>query len=156
MEILDELREIARKLEAEGIEYALCGGLAMAVYAMPRATLDIDVMIEMDCLCRTRGAMGDLGFTLSAAPMEFHDGKVQIFRLVKIDADSPEELVLDLLIVTPDTQTAWDTRRKIGWEGGQLTVVSPGGLIALKSIRGSGQDRDDIDYLRSITDEPSD
>ena len=42
MQILDELSKVARRLDADGIEYALCGGLAMAVYAMPRATLDID------------------------------------------------------------------------------------------------------------------
>jgi len=41
----------------------------------------------------------------------------------------------------------------VEWEGGILSVVSPEGLIALKSFRSSGQDQDDIKYLRSITDE---
>ncbi len=128
----------------------------MAVYAMPRATLDIDLMIEMDSLLRTRRAMQDLGFTISASPMEFHGGDVQIFRLCKIEADSKEELVLDLLIVSPGTREAWDSRQEVQWENRDLTVVSPRGLIVLKSFRGSGQDRDDIDYLRSITDEDTD
>jgi len=156
MQILDELRAIVRTLDEEGIHYALCGGLAMAVYAMPRATLDIDLMIELDSLLRTRRAMQNLGFTLSAAPMEFHGGKVQIFRLCKIDPDSTEELVLDLLIVTPETKAAWDSRQKVEWESGELSVVSPRGLIALKSFRASGKDKDDIDYLRSIVDEDAD
>lgn len=156
MQILDELSAIAAKLDQEGIQYALCGGLAMAIYAMPRATLDIDLMIEMDSLFRARRAMEELGFTLTAAPMEFHGGKVQIYRLCKIDRASGEELVLDLLIVTPETREAWGSRRKVEWEGGELTVVSPRGLIALKSFRGSGQDNDDIDYLRSIADEDTD
>jgi hypothetical protein len=41
----------------------------------------------------------------------------------------------------------------VEWEGGTLSVVSPEGVIILKSLRGSGQDQDDIEYLRSITDE---
>jgi hypothetical protein len=60
---------------------------------------------------------------------------------------------LDLLIVTPETQQVWENRVKVEWEGGTLSVVSPEGLITLKSFRSSGQDRDDIDYLRSIMDE---
>ena len=153
MELLEELRSLITKLDREGIEYALCGGLAMAVYAMPRATLDIDVMIEVSSLLKTRRAVAELGFTLDGEPMEFHGGKVHIYRLCKIEEDTGEELVLDLLIVTPETREAWETRFRVEWEGGSLSVVSPQGLIALKSYRSSGQDRDDIEYLRSITDE---
>jgi hypothetical protein len=153
MDLLEELKNLTAKLDSEGIEYALCGGLAMAIYAMPRATLDIDIMIELGTLFRTKRAVEDLGFTLSGAPMDFHDGKVQIFRLCKIDAVSAEELVLDLLIVTPETRQVWENRLKVEWEGGSLSVVSPEGLITLKSFRNSGQDQDDIEYLRSITDE---
>ncbi len=36
MELIDELKRLVTKLDEEGIEYALCGGLAMAVYALPR------------------------------------------------------------------------------------------------------------------------
>jgi hypothetical protein len=156
MQILEELKQIAAKLDKEGIEYALCGGLAMAVYAMPRATLDIDMMIETDSLPRARRAMQDLGFTLIADPMEFHGGKVRIFRLCKIDPGSGEGLALGFLVVTPETQDAWESRRKVEWEGGSLCVVSPQGLAKLKSFRSSGQDRDDIDYLRGITHENED
>jgi len=46
MDILEELKELIKKLNQEEIEYALCGGLAMAIYALPRATLDIDILIE--------------------------------------------------------------------------------------------------------------
>ncbi len=46
MDILGELKELIVKLKQEKIEYALCGGLAMAIYALPRATLDIDLLIE--------------------------------------------------------------------------------------------------------------
>jgi len=156
MRIIDELAAVTAKLDEEEIPYALCGGLAMAVYAMPRATLDIDLMIEMGSLFRVGRAVQGLGFAPTAAPMEFQGGKVRIVRFCKIDRESGEELVLDLLVVTPETQGAWEGRRKVQWAGGELSVVSPEGLVVLKSLRGSGQDKDDIDYLRSISHEETD
>ena len=153
MDILNELKNLINKLNEERIEYALCGGLAMAIYALPRATLDIDILIEASTLETTRRAVHDLGFTLKAAPMEFHGGQIHIHRVSKIEPGTGETLSLDLLIVTPEIRSAWDSRIQVEWEYGTLSVVSHKGLILLKSFRRSGQDRDDIDFLRSIVDE---
>ena len=153
MDLIDELKRLITRLDEERIEYALCGGLAMAVYALPRATLDIDIMVEASSLDKTKQAVHDLGFILDTMPMEFHGGKVHIHRVSKIDPDTGETLVLDLLIVTPEIRQAWESRTKVEWEGGTLSVVSPEGLVLLKSFRRSGQDQDDIRYLRGIIDE---
>jgi len=153
MDLLEELKNLSAKLNQAGIDYALCGGLALAIYAKPRATLDIDMMVDSGSLSQIKHAAEELGFAFSAAPMEFHGGAVQMHRLTKIDNDSGEHLVLDLLIVTPEIQKAWDSRFTVEWEGAPLKVVSPQGLILLKSFRGSGQDKDDIEYLRSISSE---
>lgn len=153
MDILEELKKLVDRLDEKRIQYALCGGLAMAIYALPRATLDIDIVIESDSLEKTSRAMDVLGFNLGAMPMEFQGGKVRIHRLSKIEASTGETLFLDLLIVTPEIRQAWESRRKVEWEGGTLSVVSAEGLVLLKSLRKSGQDQDDIKYLRSIIDE---
>jgi len=84
------------------------------VYAFPRATLDIDILIEPD------------------------------------DGDT---LMLDMLLVTLKMETVRESRLRVPWEGGELPVVSPRGLIELKSKRLSGQDQDDIINLRSMLDE---
>ena len=153
MDLLEELKKLTAKFDQGGIDYALCGGLALAIYARPRATLDIDILIEFETLSQAEDAAHDLGFTLRALPMEFQSGKVKIHRLSKIDKDTGETLGLDLLIVTPAIRNAWESRYTVKWDEGPLKVVSPEGLILLKSLRGSGQDEDDIEYLRSITDE---
>ncbi|MDD5543330.1 MAG: nucleotidyl transferase AbiEii/AbiGii toxin family protein [Acidobacteriia bacterium] len=152
MDLLEELKSLIATFDEKEIEYALCGGLAMAIYAMPRATLDIDLMIERGSLPKVVKAIARLGFTLKARPMRFRGGKIQIHRISKTDASSGEILNLDLLITTPGIQPAWKSRSKVKWEGGAISVVSPRGLIALKSLRRSGQDKDDIRYLRSIRD----
>lgn len=153
MDLLEELKNLTQKLDQKGIDYALCGGLAIAVYAKPRAALDIDIMVAPDFLSETKAMAQELGFAMGAMPMEFKSGAVKIHGLTKIVKDSGEHLVLDLLLVTPETEKAWDERRIIEWEGGSLKVVSPKGLILLKTLRGSGQDQDDIEYLRSLEDE---
>jgi len=48
MDLLEELKKITQNLDKAGIDYALCGGLAIAIYARPRATLDIDIMVQPD------------------------------------------------------------------------------------------------------------
>lgn len=153
MDILNELRILTKRLQEENIDYALCGGLALAIYALPRATLDIDILIEASFLERIERVVHDLGYTIKAEPMNFHGGKIQIRRVTKIESGTGEALMLDMLLVTPDIQEAWDKRLVVEWEHGPINVVSPEGLILLKSFRKSGQDQDDIDFLRNIIDE---
>jgi len=153
LDLTEELKNLITKLTKENIEYALCGGLAMAIYALPRATLDIDLLIEAGSLENTKRAAHELGFTLQAAPMELHEGKIHIHRVTKTDPETGEILILDLLTVTPEIISAWKTRTRVEWEHGNISVVSPQGLILLKSFRKSGQDQDDISFLRSISDE---
>jgi len=74
-------------------------------------------------------------------------------RLSKIDKATGEYFVLDLLMVTPEIESAWDDRKIVAWEGYSLKVVSPQGMILLKSLRNSGQDKEDIEYLRSLENE---
>ncbi len=153
MDLLKELTHLLRRLEDERIEYALCGGLAMAVYAFPRATLDIDIMIEPESLGTVKALAKVLGYSVDVGLLEFKEGAIRIYRLTKVPAGAADELVLDLLLVTPQVKEVWADRRRLEWEGGMLSVVSPQGLITLKSLRRTGQDQDDIERLRSILDE---
>ncbi len=150
MDLLIELKNLIKVLDKEKIDYALCGGLALAVYARPRATLDIDIMVQPDLLDKIKQLVADLGFNIPAMPMTFKGSVVKIHRMTKIDNESGEHLPLDLLIVTPETRICWDSRISVEWEGGILKVLSPKGLIMLKLLRNSGQDRDDIEYLREL------
>ncbi len=153
MDLLIELQNIIQAFDEEKVDYALCGGLALAVYARPRATLDIDIMVDPGLLDKIKQLVENLGFNIPAMPMAFKGGAVQIHRMTKIDNESGEQLVLDLLLVTPETKLSWDSRILVNWEGGTLKVLSPKGLIMLKLLRKSGQDMDDIKYLKELVDE---
>jgi hypothetical protein len=147
MNLYEELGTVLRVLEEKRIPYALCGGLAMAVYGIVRATQDIDLLIEEHSLPQIRAVMEPFGFRLNPTPFIFKDGKVKIYRMFKPQG-SEEALVLDLLIVNEATSLAWNSRQRIETSFGPVEVVSPAGLIHLKSLRRSGQDEDDILKLK--------
>jgi hypothetical protein len=153
LDLFDEFRTLIAALESDAVDYAVCGGLAMAIHALPRATVDIDLLIRKDDLPEVMRIANDLGYRFEAAPMRFHRGDVEIHRVSKIDPESGDTLTLDLLLVTSATAGAWESRQALAWEGGIIRVVSREGLIALKSLRGSGQDLDDIALLNEGDDE---
>jgi len=135
-------------LESSGVEYAVCGGLAMAVWGSPRSTIDIDLLIEPAALAKVEEIAARLGYRFKANPMSFSSGAIVIHRVTKIDPDGGDTLMLDLLLVTPSVAQAWATRTRVEWDRGTISVVSREGLIHLKSFRGSGTDADDIKKLR--------
>lgn len=153
MDLFNELCSLLSDFHSENVEYALCGGLAMAVYAFPRSTLDIDIMIREEDLERVKKIVKQLGFVHDSGKMSFKKGAVKIYRMTKLDQKSQEPLILDMLLVTNEIKDVWESRRRVVWDQGFLWVVSPEGLIRLKSIRSSGQDQDDINNLRSLLDE---
>jgi len=48
--LLDELSQLISALNENEIEYAVCGGLALAIHGFARATLDIDILIQPESL----------------------------------------------------------------------------------------------------------
>ena len=147
LDIYDELRALTAVLDEQKIDYALCGGMAMAVHDRPRMTIDIDLLIQAESLEKVMGLAAALGYKIRGKDLSFANGAVEIRRVSKIDADSGDLLSLDFLLVTPQIRMAWNSRVESEWEGGTLWVVSRTGLIALKQLRRSGQDLDDIKAL---------
>ena len=147
-DISDELRAVVAALEKQEIDYALCGGMAMAVHGRLRATIDIDLLILSAAQDDVLAIAKSLGYNVRGKDLSFADGAIEIRRVSKIDPNDGELLSLDLLLVTPGINEMWESRVEAEWEGGKLSVVSASGLIALKQLRGSGQDLADIEALR--------
>lgn len=153
LDLYGELKGLVVGFNGQGVEYALCGGLAMSVHGLPRATIDIDILILAEALEQACDLAKRLGYTMEALPMDFAGGAIRIRRFSKLDTVAGDVLPLDFLLVTPRIQSVWDSRVEIEWEGNKLLVVSREGLIALKSLRGSGVDLHDIQFLKERADE---
>lgn len=145
--LYDELKALVAALNEEQVPYALCGGLAMAVHGFPRATVDIDFLAPPESAERILGIGARLGFTVPTTSMQFKQG-VQVKRISKPRGPDQEVLVLDVLLATPPLLPAWEGRQQIPWEGGIVWVLSRDGMIQMKSLRGSEQDRADIAALK--------
>jgi hypothetical protein len=149
LDIYDEFRRLVEALDQGEVDYALCGGMALAVHGSPRATIDIDLLVLSESLDKILSLARDLGYAIRGKDLTFAGGAIEIRRVSKIDRESGDLLSLDLLLVTPEIQAVWATRFRTDWENRSLSVVSRDGLIALKRLRSSGQDLDDIEKLQS-------
>ncbi len=148
IDIFNELKIITSTLKQNNLEYALCGGLAMAVHSFPRATVDIDLIVLSKDILRLKNILADLGYILESAPMSFSNGIIKMNRISKKDNDSEDFLSVDIIEVTKQLETVWNTKINYNWENGIISVISKEGLIYMKQLRGSGQDQDDIEKLK--------
>jgi hypothetical protein len=114
LDIERELDAVRGALAARQIEYALCGGLAVAVHGFVRATVDITLLVRCE----------PAGVSEAVEPLGFN-------CLRKIDASDGDVLKLDLLIATPALDHVWNTRERMEWLTRDLIVISREGLIAL-------------------------
>jgi hypothetical protein len=146
LDLTRELRDIASALDATGAMYALAGGLAVSMYAAPRATQDIDLLLAVSDVDRATVALQPLGFRLAGRPMRVAGGRMDIQRLIKIDG--ADLLPLDLLLpMDAELAEVLADRTQVPWEGTRLWVVTLPGLRRLKRLRGSAQDRADLEAL---------
>ena len=155
LDLVDELQKLVTGLDEHKIEYALCGGMAMGVYGRARGTIDIDLLILSDSLDQVLGIARSLGYNIRGKDLSFAKSAIEIRRVSKIDSEDGDLLSLDLLLVTPEIRSIWESRLEAEWEGGRLCVVSADGLISLKQMRGSAQDLADIAALTEGDDEAS-
>jgi hypothetical protein len=150
-DVTDELRSLVAVLNQQEVDYALCGGLAMAIHGRLRTTIDIDLLIPSAVLDEVLAIADSLGYSIRGKDLSFANAEIR--RVSKIDPEDGDLLSLDLLLVSPNMIEAWESRLEAEWEGRKLWVVSASGLIALKQLRGSAQDLADISALESEDDE---
>ena len=145
--LLDEFRSITEAFNDAGIDYAICGGWAMAIHGLPRSTIDIDLLILGDDLERAWALAKEHGYDVEELPLNFDDGAIEIRRISKVDKESKRLYTLDFLLVTERLKDVWSGREVVEWEEGVTRVVSRSGLIEMKTISGRDQDLVDIKQL---------
>jgi len=151
--LLEEFVNFTEMLNRENVDYAICGGWAMAIHGLPRATIDIDLLVLTEDLDKVWKIAQSFGYEVEGLPLHFHDGAIEIRRISKIEKESKRLFSLDFLLVTEALKKVWENRELIEWEDGKTWTVSREGLILLKTISGREQDLLDIKKLREVGDE---
>jgi hypothetical protein len=145
--LIDELRHLVAAFNKHEIDFALCGGLAVAAHGLVRATQDIDFLIREESLNAAYKAAAGVGYDIRGLDISFKERTVEIRRVSKIVGE--DVISLDLLLVTPHVEDVWETRETIEFMGQSLFVVSRSGLIKMKRQAGRPQDLADIDRLEN-------
>jgi hypothetical protein len=148
MDPYTELLGIVDALSLAGVEYAVCGGVALAIHGYPRFTKDIDLLVREEDLDAVRKAVAARGFTVEGGRIPFGLGRADervVYRISKVA--SREVLTLDLLLVSPVLEDVWADRRVARWQGRDLQVVSRQGLATMKRLAGRDQDLVDVRRL---------
>ena len=148
VDLVAELHAVADALRAAGVEFALCGGLALAVHGHVRATKDIDLLVPTAHRDAALIALRRAGFDLPAGPMTFGAGTPAERHVQRVSKAVAGALVtVDLILVEPAFATVWAGRLAFERDGARLVVVSREGLVAMKRIAGRAQDIADIEAL---------
>ena len=130
-EQLEFVRQIAARLESAGIEYMMTGSMAMALYATPRMTRDVDLVVEVD--------ESDVDTLVALFEPDCYIDRVAVSEAVTTRGmfniiHSEWVIKADFIVRKPDAyrRTEFERRRQIDVEGTALSVVAPEDLILSK------------------------
>lgn len=146
MNVFEEFKGLVLELEKQKVRYALVGGVAMAFYAEPRFTRDIDLLVDSEDFGKTKDILESGGYFESAMPWRFRNVAIELHRFLK--ATPEDEMLIDIL-VAQDDETQEMLRNAVAAESEQGRVMLAGkkDLIRLKRARDSKQDQADIERL---------
>ena len=151
MNVFDEFSEIVAHLEEQNIRYALIGGVAVAFYAEPRFTQDIDFLLDPNNFETVRAILAKSRYFESTKPWTFQGTALTLHRFTKVvDNDL---MIIDILIAGDQTlleiiANAIEARSDYG----VALVARKADIIWLKKQRNSLQDQADIERLNNEHD----
>jgi predicted nucleotidyltransferase len=139
--MLNQLKGVFKSFQTHNVRYLVIGGIAAVLYGVPRATFDLDMLIEatpgnaqrlLDALLEA--GLGTATLT-TAADLIAHE--ITIFK---------DSVRVDVQTSTPGLQfeTAWQRRKEMEYEGQMFYVVSREDLIASKRTSGREIDINEI------------
>ena len=143
MDLYEELVILVDALADAKIDYALCGGLALAVHGYPRFTKDIDLLVRPEDLDQILEIAQQCGYLDPAGQIPFE--QITVYRTSKFHG--AEFLTLDLLELTQVFDDVWTTRQLVQWDDRLVQVVSAAGLAKMKRIAARDQDWVDLKML---------
>ena len=149
MNRLDEAAQACIGLfEQLGAPYAIMGGLAVRIHALPRPTFDIDFTVGFgrDDLAKLYQAAQQLGFSISAAQQRGWVDEVHGLPVIKFQWFLGDRTIdIDVFLAeTPFQLKLLERRQRHGAEGWEGWFVTAEDLILLKLLADRPKDRADI------------
>jgi hypothetical protein len=146
MRISKDLREFIELLNANGVEYVVVGGFAVAWHGHPRFTADIDFLVRPDpanaaLVVKTLRDFGFAGLRIAPEDLCLPD---QILQL----GVKPNRIDLLTSIAAVSFAEAWASRVAGSIDSIPVFFIGRDELIRNKELAGRPQDMADADVLR--------
>lgn len=148
MDLVAEMHAIAKALDVAGVDYAVCGGVAVTAYGAPRSTDDLDIIVDPEDVARVLDAVRPLGYLFVALPLHFDPGTEKervVQRVTKVEAG--QHLMLDILSACGPFVGALAETVRVRLPEGELTLVSRATLERMKRLAGRPKDLADLEAL---------
>jgi hypothetical protein len=142
--MLNQLRGVFSSLRKHQVNYIIIGGIAAILHGVPRATFDLDILIEAtpDNAQRLLDALLDAGLGTAAMTTaeELLAHEITIFR---------DRVQIDVQTSTPGIrfEEVWERREVMRYGRQAFYVLSRDDLIASKRASGRQQDLEDVRLL---------
>lgn len=148
--LVQSLKELCLFLDESAIEYMLVGGLAVGIWAEPRATVDIDFLVSISLSdfdnLRQRLAESNRFVFIHDKPMVF--GKVSFLRAT---LKSNIDVSVDFIFADDAFKNeALKRKEAVQLNGFSVKITSPEDMIILKLLSGREQDRLDAEKILEI------
>lgn len=142
--MLNRLQGVFASFHSHDVRYVVIGGIAAVLHGVPRATFDLDVLIEpsSENASRLLSALESAGFgtaTLTTAE-ELLRHEITVFN---------DRVRIDVQTSTPGLSfdDAWAHREEMVYNHQVFFVASLGDLIASKRAAGRPRDLEDVRLL---------
>lgn len=153
LNLKEELFQVTDLLNKMGVEYAVCGGLAVLIHGCPRPTYDLDFIVKSNNLARIRSHLKHLGYKIQTDVMTFQADQPNEIKVWRISKARDEDLLsVDFLLINPFLEDVWAGRRQFEFDGKSITVVGLDGLRKMKESAGRPKDLIDLENLKELED----
>ena len=142
--MLNRLQDVFKFFQQHEVKYLVIGGVASVLYGVPRATFDLDILIEAttENAQRLLAALAEAGFG-TATLTNAHDlvaHEITVFN---------DRVRIDVQTSTPGVsfQDAWSQRKTITYQEQDFFILSKEDLINSKRASGREVDLEDVRLL---------
>jgi len=142
--MLNRLQDVFRSFQQHKVKYVIIGGIASTLHGVPRATFDMDILIEAtpDNARRLLDALLNSGLGTAALTTveDLLAHEITVFK---------DRVRIDVQTSTPGVifQDAWKRRQIMNYHGQEFFVLSKDDLIASKRAAGREVDLEDVRLL---------
>ncbi len=148
MKVEKDYEELLQLFNKYSVKYCIVGAYALAFYARPRYTKDMDILVEPSAenARRVLESLNEFGFgSLQLSEQDF----IELGQIIQLGYE-PVRIDLITSIEGMDFQEIWKNRTLGRYGRQQVPFIGLNDLIACKKIAKRSQDLADLEVLQEI------